>query len=171
MGLSKRNNWVDKMNRVYVYFTVAEICELLSCRNEKAVKLLAELDAHRGIGLIERVKQGQGKPTKIYIKKFVSTAENPNNVPKNTKMTNKNTDFGKTEVKNFEKPVSGNRKNRFLEMRKSKGNNTEYSKLEFNQEIDIVGRKKRKAKKQIEYDILNQSFSPQLLSEMVELMV
>ena len=225
MGLSKRNNWVDKMNRVYVYFTVAEICELLNCRNEKAVKLLAELDVQKGIGLIERVKQGQGKPTKIYVKKFITTAETPNNAPKNTKMTDKNPDFGKTEVrnesnekasrqipsentsntalvkektgdepttaakekisdfektevKNFENPMSGNQKNRCLEMRKSKCNNTdinntEYSKTELKKidRIDKVEREKRQAKEQIEYDILSQSYSPQLLSEMVELMV
>lgn len=47
-----------------------EIQELLQCGHEKAVKLLAELDSDRGIGLIERVKRGQGKPTIIYVKQF-----------------------------------------------------------------------------------------------------
>ena len=66
-----KNNWIDERNRVYIYFTLEDICELLNCRNEKAVKLLAELDTNKGIGLIERIKQGQGKPTKIYVRKFI----------------------------------------------------------------------------------------------------
>ena len=32
--------------------------------------LLSELDTKKGVGLIERIKQGQGKPTKIYVKRF-----------------------------------------------------------------------------------------------------
>ena len=74
--------------------------------------------------------------------------------------------------------MSGLRKNRFLEIGKSECNNTdinntEYSKTELKKidRIDRVEREKRKAKEQIEYDILSQSYSPQLLSEMVELMV
>ncbi len=51
-------------------FVLDEIQELLQCGHEKAVKLLAELDSDRGIGLIERVKRGQGKPTIIYVKQF-----------------------------------------------------------------------------------------------------
>ena len=34
------------------------------------MKLIAELDQGSGIGLIERRKQGQGKPTIIYVKRF-----------------------------------------------------------------------------------------------------
>lgn len=36
----------------------------------KALKTVAELDATTGIGLIERTKQGQGKPARIYAKNF-----------------------------------------------------------------------------------------------------
>ncbi len=46
--------------------------ELLNCGNEKAVKLMSELDCKRGIGLIERVRQGQGKPSIIYVKNFAA---------------------------------------------------------------------------------------------------
>jgi hypothetical protein len=33
--------------------------------------LLVELDTPNGCGLIERVKQGQGHPAKIYVKRLV----------------------------------------------------------------------------------------------------
>lgn len=70
MGLSMRNGWLDKSGRVYIYYTVEEIQIDLGCGHVKAGRLLAELDTVKGIGLIERKKQGQGKPTKIYVKKF-----------------------------------------------------------------------------------------------------
>ena len=70
MGLSMKNGWLDEQGRVYIFFVLDEIQDLLQCGHEKAVKLLAELDSEKGIGLIERVKQGQGKPTIIYVKQF-----------------------------------------------------------------------------------------------------
>lgn len=70
MGLSLRNGWLDKTGRVYIYYTVEEIQSDLGCGHVKAGRLLAELDTVKGMGLIERVRQGQGKPTKIYVKKF-----------------------------------------------------------------------------------------------------
>lgn len=70
MGLSLKNGWLDEQGRVYIFFVLDEIQDLLQCGHEKAVKLLAELDSEKGIGLIERIKQGQGKPTIIYVKQF-----------------------------------------------------------------------------------------------------
>lgn len=61
MSLSVKNGWFDEQNRAYIYFTVNDIMELMLCGTEKATKLVAELDSVKGIGLIERVKQGQGK--------------------------------------------------------------------------------------------------------------
>lgn len=75
MGLSARNGWYDELDRVYIYYTIDEIMEDLRCGHNKAVRLLAELDT-RGVGLIERKKQGQGKPTMIYVKQFVETMSN-----------------------------------------------------------------------------------------------
>ncbi len=75
MGLSARNGWFDDFDRVYIYYTIDEIMEDLCCGHNKAVRLLAELDT-KGVGLIERKKQGQGKPTMIYVKQFVETVPN-----------------------------------------------------------------------------------------------
>lgn len=69
MSLSRSNGWLDDKGRVFIYYTVEEIQEDLSCGHVKAGKLLAELDS-KGIGLIERVRQGQGKPARIYVKQF-----------------------------------------------------------------------------------------------------
>lgn len=72
MSLSVKNEWYDEDGRVYIYFTVEEICEDMNCGRDKAMKLLGELDTRKGVGLIERVKQGQGKPTKLYVKRFTT---------------------------------------------------------------------------------------------------
>ena len=74
MGLSAKHGWYDELGRVYIYYTLDEIQTDLMCGHNKAVRLLAELDTGKdGFGLIERVKQGQGRPAKIYVKKFAAT--------------------------------------------------------------------------------------------------
>ena len=70
MSLSIRNGWLDDDNRAYIFFTTNDVMEQMCCGTEKATKMLAELDSEKGIGLIERVKQGQGRPAIIYLKKF-----------------------------------------------------------------------------------------------------
>ena len=102
MGLSARNGWYDDAGRVYIFYTLDEIQEDLSCGHEKAVKLLSELDADKGCGLIERVKQGQGRPAKIYVKRFTTrqiTAESlaPQELPRLPKIGSQ--EVGKSEVK------------------------------------------------------------------------
>lgn len=75
MSLSIKNGWVDEENRVYIYFPNQTVTEFLNCGNEKAVKLMSELDSRKGIGLIERVRQGQGKPSIIYVKNFAANQQ------------------------------------------------------------------------------------------------
>jgi len=70
MGLSMKNGWLDNERRVYIYFTQEDAMALMSCGKDKATKLFRELDQD-GIGLIERKKQGQGRPTRIYVKNFL----------------------------------------------------------------------------------------------------
>ena len=68
MGLSVKNGWMDDKGRVYIYFTLEDAMNMMDCGHNKAVKLFADLDS---IGLIERKKQGQGRPTLIYVKNFI----------------------------------------------------------------------------------------------------
>ncbi len=74
MGLSVKNGWMDSDKRVYIYFTQEDAMALMSCGKDKATKLFRELDKD-GIGLIERKKQGQGRPTRIYVKNFILPPE------------------------------------------------------------------------------------------------
>lgn len=54
MSLSMKNVWFDDENRAYIHYTIDNIMEDLGCAKEKCVKVLAELDSKKGIGLIEK---------------------------------------------------------------------------------------------------------------------
>ena len=71
MSLSRENHWVDDQNRVYIIFTLNEVMKEFECCKRKAVSLMAELDSKSGIGLIEKKKQGLGRPDLIYLKNFI----------------------------------------------------------------------------------------------------
>lgn len=45
---------------------------MLDCGKDKVTKLFRELE---GIGLVERKKQGQGHPARIYVKNFILEPE------------------------------------------------------------------------------------------------
>lgn len=69
MSLSCKNGWLDRAGRVYIIFTIEEVMTALSCADQKAGKLLHELESK--CRLIERKRQGLGKPNLIYVKNFV----------------------------------------------------------------------------------------------------
>lgn len=73
--LSRKNGWIDPKNRVYIIMTIEEIQHDLDCAKQKAVKMLQELV---DFGLIEKHRQGLGKPNILYVKKFVSRVRKSN---------------------------------------------------------------------------------------------
>ena len=110
ISLSRENGWMDDAGRVYVYYTIKSVKKSMRCANTKACGLLRELNE---FGLIERKKQGLGKPTIIYVKDF--------------------TRFRKAELLDSEKQNSvilhtGTLDNRKSERNKTEKNNTESNK-------------------------------------------
>lgn len=73
MSLSQRNGWLDDADRVYIIFTTQDIMDAIDCADQKATKLLSELE--QKAGLIERKRQGLGKPNLIYVKNFIGSSE------------------------------------------------------------------------------------------------
>ena len=67
VSLSRDNGWADENKRVYIIFTVEAIRDYLGCSEKSAIKYLAELEES---DLIERKRQGLGKPALIYVKSF-----------------------------------------------------------------------------------------------------
>lgn len=115
LQLSIRNQWLDSLNRVYIIYTVEDIMADLHCGNQKACKLLSELE--NKTGLIKRKRQGLGKPSLIYVLKFSTSC------PQND---------SESHFKTCENHTSGDVKTTSLDMWKSHGNNTDFNKPEYN---------------------------------------
>lgn len=103
MSLSMKNGWLDDENRAYIIYTIDNIMDDLGCGKDKAIKVLAELDTNKGIGLVERIRRGLGKPDIIYVKNFVITE-----VKEEENAENKGflTEVEETELQKSEKPTS-----------------------------------------------------------------
>ena len=110
MDLSAKNGWFDDQGRVYIICTLEEIMETLNCGNQKAVKLMDELEGK--IGLIERKRQGLGKPNLIYVKNFICPVDKVDNSTP-------------SHFLKCENHTSGDVKITLQEVRKSHGSNTD----------------------------------------------
>ena len=84
--------------------------EEMNCGKNKAVQLLDELE--NKVGLIERKRQGLGKPNLIYVRSFFRTVDNS----------------GKRHFLKFENKTSGNPKTKPTEVSESNSNNTDSNK-------------------------------------------
>ena len=112
--LSNRNGWRDDQDRVYIIFTIAEITESMNCGNKKAIQLLNELE-HKA-GLIERKRQGLGKPNLIYVKSFYRTVDK----------------YGERHFLKCQNDTSGSVKATSLEVSESHSNKTNNKKTDLN---------------------------------------
>lgn len=154
MSLSMKNGWMDDMNRAYIIYTIDNIMEDLGCSKPTCIKIIKELDSDSGIGLIEKVRRGLGKPDIIYVKNFSTIAEaqeekKPENADKPTEVKNlyfkkeknftsasketelhevKKTDFKKK--KNF---TSGSKEIEPQEVKEFASNYTNYNQTNYNQ--------------------------------------
>ena len=75
LDLSVKNKWGDEKGRVYIIYTIEQIMADMNCADQKATKLLDELE--KKCGLIERKRQGLGKPNLIFVKNFITGVEGP----------------------------------------------------------------------------------------------
>ena len=97
MSLSMKNGWLDDKNRAYIIYAVDEMMEDLGCSKPTCLKIIKELDSENGIGLVEKVRRGLGKPDIIYVKNFASITDEkeserelsePENPDKSTEVKN-----------------------------------------------------------------------------------
>ena len=113
MSLSRKNGWLDEADRVFIIFTLEEVMEAIGCADQKATKLLNELESKAG--LIERKRQGLGRPNLIYVKNFVDTSEGDF------------TQLSESRIQNRENHDSGTVEITIQESRKSQTSNTDYN--------------------------------------------
>ena len=92
IGLSVKNGWTDERGCIFIIYPVAEVCEKLGCKKDKARKILSELEHFGRTGLIRRKKQGLGRPDKISVVEIKEeVVEEMNNVVRFDEFYNINT--------------------------------------------------------------------------------
>lgn len=189
MGLSARNGWYDEQGRVYIYYTVDEIQEDMGCGHDKALKMLAELDTKKGVGLIERIKQGQGKPTKIFVKRFTTRAIPPQPEPNPTPTPPpppypRGADFDFPEVQTSDFQTSRLRKSRGADIGKADASYNNINQTDFSYTNPSIPPSRpprpgtidryecrEELKELIDYDLLRKDYPCDEVESLLELMV
>ena len=142
MSLSVKNEWFDKKGRVFIIFTIEDVKRTLRCADNKATRLLRELEK---FGLIERKRRGLGKPSLVYVKNFSS-------------------DLSNERVQNRENHESGSPKNACQDPPKSRCNKNKKSKTERNNTNPILSDELEKMKNR---KLLEEYFSCSLEIELL----
>lgn len=137
MSLSIKNKWFDAEKRAYIYFSVEDTMEMLNCKKNKALDIFKALE---DFSLIERKRQGQGKPAIIYVKSFMEQVpEQMQRLENQTSEQEKNiSEVGKINLLGLEKQTSGGWKNKPLEVGKTNPNNTDINNTEYSNPNLIV---------------------------------
>lgn len=145
LKLSIENGWKDSDGKVFIYFSLESIMDLLKCSKGKAISTLKELDEKHGIGLIEKKRSGYGKCSRIYVKEIfeLSVSENEKTREKNEEdleVTNKKHEKSKNKMSRSSKIEP-------IEVKKINPNNTNKSntnksntKRNFNCETNYISR-------------------------------
>ena len=141
--LSNKNGWLDDQNRVYIIFTIAEIKECMNCGNKKAIQLLDELE--NKAGLIERKRQGLGKPNLIYVKSFFRTVDK----------------YGERHFLKCQNDTSGSMKMTPQEVSESHPTNTDNKKTDMNH-TDLSFLPGRESKRSDDYEQYESYFRSEL---------
>ena len=160
MSLSIKNGWQDKHGNAYIICTIEEVMDSIHCARQKAVKLLDELEQE--FRLIERRRQGLGKPNLLYVKDLYAGLSQSN--------------YWK-----YENHTSGSLKNELPGVPKSNGSNTEKNNKTDNSETDLIypaelqeeEQYRRYFKEALELEILEQGYPADkaVLYEILELLV
>ncbi|MCR5324245.1 MAG: replication initiator protein A [Lachnospiraceae bacterium] len=77
MALSRKNGWIDEHDRAYIIYSIEDLMDDLGCSKPTCIKTMKELDSEKGLGLIERVRRGLGRPDIIYVKNFATLPQDP----------------------------------------------------------------------------------------------
>ena len=167
VSVSLKNGWKDEQNRIFIICTIEEIMKKIGCGNKKAIQLLSELEDK--IGLIERKRQGLGKPNLIYVKNFIRTVDNT----------------GQRHFLKCQNDTSGSVRTTSLEMSESHGSNTNLSNTDMSNTENLIypgtdsdGMAERRScedyfRRSLEYDILlqNNPYEKETLEGILDLLV
>lgn len=160
MSLSIKNGWQDQDGNTYIFCTIEEVMDSIHCARQKAVKLLDELE--QDFQLIERRRQGLGKPNLIYVKDLYAGLSQSN-------------------YQKYGNHTSESLKNELPVVPKSNGSNTEKINKTDNSKTDLIYSAELQEEEQyrsyfrekLELSILEQNYpmDKAVLHEILELLV
>ena len=76
--LSRKNGWADDYGKIYLYYPINEVCELLHCGRQKAVDTLRELQYADLVSIKKRGVENPTVSTQNTMKRFrTPTSRNP----------------------------------------------------------------------------------------------
>lgn len=150
--LSIQNKWIDKEGNVFMYFTIAELSDILGYSQNKIAKLKKEL---RDFGLLEEERQGLNKPNRLYILNI------------NAYKTSDTKDTQNLRIQNLKNSESRNAKFEYQEPQNLRTNDTEYNDTEISEtDNKIIDEEEKIEKKKSEIiSDFGKSIGKSLISE------
>lgn len=165
LSYSEKMGLTDEVGQEYVIYTIAQICESIGCKRDKAMRILKSLEV---IGLISRQKLGRNRPDRIYVHTDILDCV-PAKAPKKQRQEHTTSHSRKSQ-----NATSGSRKIATSEVAeydpiKTRRNKTIYTQT---QSIaltqDEIDRCRERIKEQINYDLLRLDYSASELDGVVE---
>jgi len=141
VALSSENaeDFTDKNGDIFIIFTVEEAMKKSGKGNKAIIKYFKQLE---DVGLIERIKRGQGKPSIIYVNDFTFIEDENEHFKKCQNNTSRNVITTRQEVskRHFKKcnnHTSRSVKNTPQEVSKGHANKTDINKTDLNETESI----------------------------------
>ena len=164
LSYSEKMGLTDEVGQEYVIYTIAQICESIGCKRDKAMRILKSLEV---IGLISRQKLGRNRPDRIYVHTDI-LERTPAKTP--TKQRQEHTSAHSWKSQNA---TSGGRKISAQDVAKYDPNKTRTNKTIYTQTQSIltqdeIDRCRERIKEQINYDLLRLDYSASELDGVVE---
>lgn len=174
MSAQNEDKFSDEKGRLFIIYTVEQMERDLHRSHPTIVKLTKQLS---DIGLIQKVRQGQGKPSKIYIMDFTSAPHSDPEKPKG-----KGTELQEVKDFNFKKSKGFPSRSKDSELQEVNDFNPielENKELENNElspyqpygdwEERGVDGIVNEVRGQIEYDVLREEYGKEVSDEVVEI--
>lgn len=157
-NLSMKNEWKDEKGRIFLYFSIENIMEVLSCSRTTAIKSLKELEKS---DLVEKMKQGLGKVTRLYLKQVKEEGTSCEIAEEKTNKKKK-VFFCFSESKKW---ISRSLKNGLIQVQKVDSNNTKENNNDFNNNLSIKERMdgyEKIVKHNIDFDVLKERYGQEI---------
>lgn len=167
LSLSAENpdRYTDEQNRLYIIYPIEEISQTMQISKPTVVKMVKQLEK---AGLIIKKRQGQGKPTLIYVLDFTAAIISEEN-PKQT-----NTSQGDQTPEKLKKLTSRSKEVEIQEIKKIECSKNDFSNLDRSNFLPSErplyqdGEKKKSAISTMKYKSVEASLADNAINQLID---